>query len=152
MTSIQNRVPKEVVPLKGLEDTIAFANRLAKTIEPGTVIALVGDLGAGKTTLTQCLCQALGVTEYVTSPSFNLMNTYSGALDIYHFDVYRIGSPEEMEEIGFEEFLYGQGLCIVEWATLVEEMMPEDTLWISLTLDEAFERTLTLYESQFRRP
>ncbi len=152
MTSIQNRVPKEVVPLKGLEDTIAFANRLAKTIEPGTVIALVGDLGAGKTTLTQCLCQALGVTEYVTSPSFNLMNTYSGALDIYHFDVYRIGSPEEMEEIGFEEFLYGQGLCIVEWATLVEEMMPEDTLWISLTLDEAFERTLTLYESQIRRP
>lgn len=150
MTSVQNRVPIEEIKLLSIEDTEQYAQTLSRKIKPGSVIALVGDLGAGKTTFTQCFCRALGVSEYVTSPSFNLMNAYKGfhleaPIDIYHFDVYRIGSPEEMDEIGFEEFLYGSGVCIVEWATLVADQMPEDTIWIAMTLDETFTRTLTLY-------
>lgn len=131
-----------------LEDTKAFVVRLIKHIRRGQVICLIGDLGAGKTTLTQFLCEELKVDDYVTSPTFTLMNTYQGqlageAIDIHHFDVYRIFDADEMLEIGFDDFLYGHGLCIVEWANQVEEMIPPDSIWITLTLQEDGTRVLT---------
>lgn len=129
------------VELKTLEDTRKVAVRLAKTIKPGDVICLVGNLGAGKTTFTQMLCEALGTTEYVTSPSFSILNSYAGVLDgkpipIYHFDVYRIADPDEMDEIGFDDYLFGKGISIVEWATKVEEYIPKNAIWIELNLTE----------------
>lgn len=130
-----------ITRLERLEDTQRFAERLLTYMHKGSVICLTGDLGAGKTTLTQFLCTALGVDDYVTSPTFTLMNTYDGLLhgekiEIHHFDVYRIFDPDEMFEIGFEDFLYGEGICIVEWANLVSDFIPKDAIWIELKLGE----------------
>lgn len=136
------------VKLNNLEDTKAFVTQLVKHIRKGQVICLIGDLGAGKTTLTQFLCEALCVDEYVTSPTFTLMNTYQGKLagediEIYHFDVYRIFDADEMLEIGFDDFLYGDGLCVVEWANQVSHMIPKDAIWMTLSLVEDGSRVLT---------
>lgn len=145
--------------LKELDDTRHFAEWLVKQLKRGQVICLVGDLGAGKTTFTQFLCKALGVTDYVTSPTFNLMNTYTGCLngevlEIHHFDVYRIFDAEEMLEIGFDEFLDGDGICIVEWANQVADMMPKDSLWLTMTLTLDGKRVLTYtgqnFEGEFK--
>lgn len=129
------------VELRTLEDTKAIAVQLAKKIKPGDVICLDGNLGAGKTTFTQMLCEALGTDEYVTSPSFSIMNAYMGVLDgnpipIYHFDVYRISDPDEMDEIGFDDYLFGNGISIVEWATKVKELIPKKAIWIELKLTD----------------
>lgn len=135
--------------LESLEDTKKFAEQLVKVLNKGQVICLVGDLGAGKTTFTQYLCAALGVDDYITSPTFNLMNSYTGKLngepiEIHHFDVYRIFDADEMVEIGFDDFLFGQGICIVEWANQVEEMIPEKSIWINLSLTVDGNRVLTM--------
>lgn len=129
------------VELKTLEDTRKIAVRLAKQIKVGDVVCLVGDLGAGKTTFTQMLCEALGTDEYVTSPSFSIMNAYTGVMDdkpfpIYHFDVYRISDADEMDEIGFDDYLFGKGISIVEWATKVREHIPKNAIWIELNLTD----------------
>ncbi len=129
-----------------LSDTKALAQALTHYLKPGAVIALDGDLGAGKTTFTQFLCQCLGVDDYVTSPTFNIMNTYEGTLQgaplhIYHFDVYRIHDPDDMDEIGFDEFIYGKGISIVEWAKLVADHLPKETIWLNLGFDEGGNRT-----------
>lgn len=150
MHFIEGKLPDFTVELALLEDTNEYANQLASHLKPGSVVCLVGDLGAGKTTMTQMICAALKVDDYVTSPSFNIMNTYEGELsgtpiDIYHFDVYRIGSPDEMDEIGFDEFLYGKGICIVEWATLVEAAIPSHAIWIELKMTETFTREMRIF-------
>lgn len=137
------------IELRQLEDTKRFAQQLVKHIKKGQVICLIGDLGAGKTTFTQYLCEALKVDEYVTSPTFNLMNTYTGELlgspiEIHHFDVYRIFDADEMLEIGFDDFLYGDGLCIVEWANQVLDLIPENSIWITLKLTLEDKRVLTM--------
>ena len=147
------------IELKTLDDTKRFAEWLVEHIDRGQVICLVGDLGAGKTTFTQFLCKALGVQDYVTSPTFNLMNSYSGVLngapiDIHHFDVYRIFASDEMFEIGFDDFLYGEGISIVEWANQVADMIPNDSVWITLTLTLDGKRVLTYtgqnFEGEFK--
>lgn len=137
------------IKLHHLEDTMEFASFLAQRIKPGTVICLEGDLGAGKTTFTQFFCRALQVDDYVTSPTFNLMNIYQGKLqdqtiDIYHFDVYRIFDADEMLEIGFDDYLNGTGICIVEWATQVMDLLPEKRIWITLTHMESGGRLLVV--------
>lgn len=137
------------IELMQLEDTKKVAVELVGNIRRGQVICLVGDLGAGKTTFTQYLCEALGVSDYVTSPTFNLMNTYHGVLagepvEIHHFDVYRIFDANEMLEIGFDDFLYGDGICIVEWANQVVDMIPKGSLWIELSLGLDGKRVLTM--------
>ena len=137
------------IELTQLEDTKRFAEQLVKNIKRGQVICLVGDLGAGKTTLTQFLCDALGVDDYVTSPTFNLMNTYQGELhgepiQIHHFDVYRIFDADEMLEIGFDDYLYGDGICIIEWANQVKQMIPKDSVWIEMSLSLDGKRVLKM--------
>ncbi len=147
------------IELKSLDDTKRFAQWLVKHIDRGQVICLVGDLGAGKTTFTQFLCKELGVQDYITSPTFNLMNSYTGTLngepiDIHHFDVYRIFATDEMFEIGFDDFLYGEGISIVEWANQVADMIPKDSIWITLTLTLDGKRVLTYtgqnFEGEFK--
>lgn len=112
--------------IRNENDTKNFAFEMAKDLKAGDVVALVGDLGTGKTTLTQYLAQALGIEEYITSPTFNIVSEYhSGRLPLYHFDVYRLCDIEDMYEIGYEEYFFGDGVSIVEWADMVEELIPE---------------------------
>ena len=108
-------------------ETKKFATDVAQTLKKGDVIALVGDLGTGKTTLSKYIAEALGIIETITSPTFTIVQEYhSGRLPLYHFDVYRVDDIEEMYRIGYEEYFYGEGVCIVEWADIVEEIIPED--------------------------
>lgn len=118
-------------------DTAAFGAKLAETLQAGDVVGLVGDLGTGKTALTKSIARALGVQELITSPTFTIVQEYhDGKLPLYHFDVYRIGDVEEMYEIGYEEYFFGKGVCIVEWADLIEEIMPEDGILIEIECGE----------------
>ncbi len=108
------------------EETFAFGKRIGERVGPGTVISLVGDLGVGKTVFTKGVAAGLGICEQVNSPTFTIMQIYEGGrLPFCHFDVYRIGDPEEMEEIGYEDYFYGDGVCLVEWADLITELLPE---------------------------
>lgn len=128
---------EKIIYMKNEADTVSFGIELAKNAEAGTVIALTGDLGAGKTTLTKSIAKGLGIDDIITSPTFNIVKEYdSGRLPLYHFDVYRVGDVDEMYEIGCEEYFYGDGVCVVEWADLIEEIMPEDTLWIQIEYGE----------------
>ena len=117
--------------------------RLGEEAMPGQVIALTGDLGAGKTTLTKAIARGLGVSEMITSPTFTIVKEYrSGRLPLFHFDVYRIGDIDEMYELGYEEYFYGDGLCVIEWADLIEELIPEDALRISIAYGSSEEERI----------
>ena len=118
------------------EETFSFAKTLGQKAEQGEVYALIGDLGVGKTVFTQGFAEGLGVREYVNSPTFTILNIYEdGRLPLYHFDVYRIEDADEMEEIGFEDCLYGGGVCLIEWADRIEELLPEGTIRITIEKD-----------------
>ncbi|WP_130861801.1 tRNA (adenosine(37)-N6)-threonylcarbamoyltransferase complex ATPase subunit type 1 TsaE [Bacilliculturomica massiliensis] len=119
--------------MKDENDTRAFGMQLAEELRPGSIVALTGDLGTGKTALTKAVAEGLGVTELITSPTFTIVQEYhSGRLPLYHFDVYRVGEPEEMYEIGYEEYFFGDGVCIVEWADLIGELIPVGSVMIRI--------------------
>lgn len=121
------------------EETEAAGWQLASEVKPGTVIALDGDLGCGKTVFTKGFAAALGITEPVTSPTFTILQIYEeGRLPLFHFDVYRIADIDEMDEIGYEEYFFGDGVCLVEWASVIEELLPADV--IRVTIEKAPER------------
>lgn len=118
------------------EDTFAFGQKLAREAVPGEIICLDGDLGVGKTVFTQGFAAGLGIDDYVNSPTFNIVKEYEGGrLPLYHFDVYRIGDPSEMEEIGYEDYFYGQGVSIVEWPGQIEELLPKEARWVRIRKD-----------------
>lgn len=121
------------------EETRALGRKIGETALPGDVYTLVGDLGVGKTVFTQGIAEGLGITEPVSSPTFTIVQIYEeGRMPFYHFDVYRIGDPEEMDEIGYEDYFYGDGLCMIEWANLIEELLP-DTRY-DVTIEKDLER------------
>ena len=118
------------------EETMNIARELGRKAAPGEVYALSGDLGAGKTVFAKGFAKGLGIEEHISSPTFTIMQIYDeGRLPLYHFDVYRIADPEEMEEIGYGEYFYGDGVCLVEWAELVDEIMPPATRRIRIERD-----------------
>ena len=118
------------------EDTFRVGEQLAKDARPGYIYTLDGDLGVGKTIFTKGMAKGLGIEEPVTSPTFTILQEYeSGRLPLYHFDVYRIGDPEEMDEIGYEDYFYGQGICLIEWAGLIEELIPKEAVRICIEKD-----------------
>lgn len=122
---------KKSITITNEEETRNFGLELGKNAKAGQVIALIGDLGTGKTTLTKYIAEGLGIVETISSPTFTIVKEYnSGRLPLYHFDVYRIADPEEFFNIGAEDYLNGNGLCVIEWADLVMEEMPEDTLFV----------------------
>ena len=115
------------------EDTFQLGVSLGKQARSGEIYCLSGDLGVGKTVFTQGFAKGLGVTDSVNSPTFTIVQEYMGRnLPFYHFDVYRIADVEEMEEIGYEEYFYGKGVCLIEWAELIEELLPEDRINIRI--------------------
>lgn len=128
---------EKTIYMKNEAETVGFGIELGQNAKPGTVIALTGDLGAGKTTLTKSIAKGLGIEDVITSPTFTIVKEYeTGRLPLYHFDVYRIGDIDEMYELGYEEYFFGQGVCVVEWADLIDEIMPEDTLRINIEYGE----------------
>lgn len=121
------------ITIKNEQETKQFGIELGKSLEQGDVVALIGDLGTGKTALTKYIAQGMGVQDMITSPTFTIVQEYhSGRLPLYHFDVYRIGDSEEMFELGYEEYFYGQGVCVIEWADLIEELLPENVKTIEI--------------------
>ncbi len=124
--------PREVESFSR-EDTYEFAKRLGEQVLPGTVILLSGDLGTGKTVFAQGFADGLGVDDIVNSPTFTIMNIYdNGRMPLYHFDVYRIADSSEMEELGYEEYFYGDGVTLVEWPEMIEDIIPEDAARIKI--------------------
>lgn len=117
------------------EDTTGIAREFAKKLVPGDVICMRGDLGVGKTAFVQGLSKELGIEEYLSSPTFTIVNCYEGKMPLYHFDVYRIAEPDEMYEIGYEELVYGDGISVIEWAENIEEILPETRYEISIKKD-----------------
>lgn len=132
------------------EETRALGKRIGEQALAGEVYTLMGDLGVGKTVFTQGIAEGLGITEAVCSPTFTIVQVYEeGRLPFYHFDVYRIGDIAEMEEIGYEDYFYGDGLCMIEWANLIEEILPAQRREVTIEkdLEKGFDyRRITIRE------
>lgn len=141
---------KKIIETFSPEETFQLGKRLAMEACPGQVYTLIGDLGVGKTVLTQGIAEGLGIEEPVNSPTFTIVQVYDeGSMPFYHFDVYRIGDVEEMEEIGYEDYFYGEGLCLIEWANLIEEILPDTYTQITIekNLEKGFDyRLITIEE------
>lgn len=117
------------------EQTFSVGKYLGERLKEGDIICLEGGLGAGKTAFTGGIAAALGIEGYITSPTFTLVNEYQGRIPFYHFDVYRISDPEEMFEIGFEDYIYGNGIVVIEWADLIKEILPHEYIWVKIEKD-----------------
>ncbi len=141
---------EQVIETRSPEETFFFAEALGREALPGQVYTLDGDLGVGKTVFTQGFARGLGIRDSVSSPTFTILQEYDeGRLPLYHFDVYRIGDPEEMAELGFEDYLYGEGVCLIEWAQLIEEILPPGriTVIIEKNLEKGLDyRRITVEE------
>lgn len=124
------------------EETRAFGKKIGAAAKPGDLYTLVGDLGVGKTVFTQGIAEGLGICEPICSPTFTIVQVYEeGRMPFYHFDVYRIGDIEEMDEIGYEDYFYGEGLCMIEWANLIEEILPQERFDVTIekNLEKGFD-------------
>lgn len=125
-----------VVETNSDRETFALGEKLGKAAQPGQIYTLVGDLGVGKTVFTQGMAWGLGITEPISSPTFTIIQEYQeGRLPFYHFDVYRIGDIEEMEEIGYDDYFFGHGVCMIEWANLIEELLPDRVIGVRIEKD-----------------
>lgn len=142
----------KIIESRSWEDTFALGKKLGERASSGDVFLLEGDLGVGKTVFTQGFAAGLGILEPVSSPTFTIVQEYEeGKLPFYHFDVYRIGDIEEMEEIGYEDYFYGDGVCLIEWANLIEEILPETArkIRIEKDLEQGFDyRRITVEEKE----
>ena len=118
------------------EETKQIGFNMGQNAKTGEIYCLKGDLGVGKTVFTKGFAQGLGITDYITSPTFTIVNEYkSGRIPFYHFDVYRIGDSDEMYDIGCDEYFFGDGVCLIEWAELIEDILPDNVKWIEITKD-----------------
>ena len=146
---------KMIIETRSPEETFILGKKIGEAALPGQVYTLNGDLGVGKTIFTQGVAAGLGITEAVSSPTFTIVQVYEeGRLPFYHFDVYRIGDIEEMEEIGYDDYFFGQGICLIEWAKLIHEILPEKRISVTIEkdLDKGFDyRRITIEEIEERQ-
>ena len=125
-----------IIETRSPEETFELGEKIGEAAKPGQVYTLNGDLGVGKTVFTQGVAAGLGITEPVSSPTFTIVQVYEeGRLPFYHFDVYRIGDIEEMEEIGYDDYFFGEGICLIEWAELIRDILPEKRIEITIEKD-----------------
>lgn len=116
-----------------IEETLNIGKQVGMLAGSGNIICLAGDLGTGKTHMSKGIAEGLGITEHITSPTFNIVNEYhSGRLNLYHFDVYRVNDPDEIYAIGFDEYIFGSGVSLIEWANYIEEIIPNEYLYINI--------------------
>lgn len=133
------------------ESTLDFAKELGMKAGKGEVFCLIGDLGVGKTVFSKGFALGMEIDEHITSPTFTIVHEYEGRLPLYHFDVYRISDEYEMEEIGYEEYFYGDGVCLIEWANIIPDIIPEDAKYITIEkdLEKGFDyRKITIKEGE----
>lgn len=141
----------KIIETYSAEETFALGRRIGQQAKAGEVYTLIGDLGVGKTVLTQGVADGLGIEEPISSPTFTIVQIYEeGRMPFYHFDVYRIGDVEEMEEIGYEDYFYGEGICLIEWANLIEEILPPSYCRITIEkdLDKGFDYRKIIIEER----
>lgn len=124
-----------VFEVNNIEETKKVAIDFANNLKKGDVVCMYGDLGAGKTEFVRQMAHAFGIADYITSPTFTIVNEYHGDIDLYHFDVYRISDSDEMFEIGYEEYIDGDGICVIEWAQLIEDILPKRRYTITINTD-----------------
>ena len=140
-----------IIETKTPQETFEVGKKIGENAKPGQIYTLTGDLGVGKTVFTQGVAAGLGITEPICSPTFTIIQEYeSGRLPLYHFDVYRIGDVEEMDEVGFEDYVMGEGVSLIEWANLIEEILPQKRTEITIekNLEEGFDyRKITVEET-----
>lgn len=117
------------------KQTFDIGYQLAVASRKGAIYCLIGDLGVGKTVFSKGFAEGLGITEPITSPTFTIVQVYEGEKPLYHFDMYRIEDPDELEMIGYEDYFYGQGICLVEWANNVPDVIPKEAIWIDIQKD-----------------
>lgn len=138
----------KIIETHSSEETYKVGYDLGNSAEKGQIFCMSGDLGVGKTVFTQGFAAGLGVEDNVNSPTFTIVQEYEdGRIPLYHFDVYRISDVSEMDEIGYEEYFYGEGVCLIEWAEIIEDILPEDVTWITIekSMDEDFDyRKITI--------
>lgn len=133
------------------EATFDLAKELGMKAREGDVFCLIGDLGVGKTIFSKGFALGMGIEDHITSPTFTIVHEYEGRLPLYHFDVYRISDEYEMEEIGYEEYFYGDGVCLIEWANIIPGIIPEGAKYITIEkeLEQGFEyRRITIREGE----
>ncbi len=124
-----------VFEVNNIEETKKVAIDFANNLKKGDVVCMYGDLGAGKTEFVRQMAHAFGIADYITSPTFTIVNEYHGDVDLYHFDVYRISDSDEMFEIGYEEYIDGDGICVIEWAQLIEDILPKRRYTVTINTD-----------------
>ena len=117
------------------QDTKNIAKALAQSAAPGTIYCLNGELGAGKTQFAKGFAQGLDITNDILSPTFTILNIYKGRLDLYHFDVYRINQAEEMYDLGYEDYFFAEGVCLIEWSENIKELLPGNCIYINISKD-----------------
>ncbi|SHK67593.1 tRNA threonylcarbamoyladenosine biosynthesis protein TsaE [Clostridium cavendishii DSM 21758] len=141
--------------IDSVEKTLEIGKKLGELAKPGDIICLTGDLGTGKTHISKGFAKGLGIDDHITSPTFNIVNEYhSGRLTLYHFDVYRVNDPDEIYAIGFDEYIFSNGVSLIEWANYIEELIPNEYLHIHIKkvpeLGENFRKiVLTAYGSKY---
>ena len=143
-----------IIETRSAQETFQLGKELGEKAYPGQVFTLTGDLGVGKTVFTQGFAAGLGITEPVNSPTFTIVQVYEeGRLPFYHFDVYRIGDVEEMDEVGFEDYVMGEGVSLIEWANLIEEILPQKRTEITIekNLEEGFDYRKITVRKRFRQ-
>lgn len=131
-----------------VEETISLAKKLGSTITKGTTICLTGDLGTGKTHFAKGVAEGLGITSSITSPTFTIVNEYhTGRLPLYHFDVYRVHDADEILQVGFEEYIYGEGITLIEWADLIESILPDEFLQVKIEKNQTENERIITFNS-----
>jgi len=127
------------------DETIETGKKLGCILKKGDIVCLSGCLGAGKTAFTGGIAKALDVQDHISSPTFTIVNEYPGRVPLYHFDMYRLDSPDEVYDIGFEEYMYGDGVVVIEWAEKVKDLLPEEYIWVDIkTTAEGSENSRTI--------
>ncbi len=129
---------------KSLLETEKVGEELGRALVPGAVVLLIGELGSGKTTMIKGLARGLGIKELVTSPTFKLIGEYQGRLPLYHFDLYRLKGIKEVEELGFEEYIYGTGVTVIEWAEKIRPLWPANRIEVHLKIVSEKEREISI--------
>ena len=140
---------EQVIISQDADRTFAIGQALGRHLSPGTNISLRGPLGAGKTILVKGIASSLGITEPITSPTYTILQEYSGTMDLYHMDLYRISSVEEFEMLGTEELLYSKGITLIEWSETIDEILPEDTIFVTFVIKSDQDRIITIHGANY---